>query len=210
MKPGDAGEALLLCEYCQQPFARGAAAPPGGSSAPALTLCLKCEPLRLRLVVLTCSGCGRPFPRLGKRVRARAKQGCQRAFCPACRHQPIPWEQLAPELAAGLHPSYPWRPPGEGAYVEVTCTGCGRSFRRLKWRVREGERRGYKRQLCPLCSPRFWPVSETVVCSRCGEEFLRRRSAIQKKRRLGYQRAVCPKCWLGRAEGPEEQDGEEE
>ncbi len=188
---------ILLCEYCQQPFLSAQPQSAGGTrQVPFLVLCPKCEKLRRRLVLLTCSGCGRPFPRLGKRVRARARQGCQRAFCPACRHSRIPWS----EISAGLHPSYPYRPPGEEAFVEVTCTECGRSFQRLRWREREAEQRAYRRRVCPICKPDPWR-SEEVVCSRCAEPFRRRLSDLRRKQRLGYQRAVCPKCSRGKGRG---------
>lgn len=173
----EAGGMVVLCEYCQRPFPRGTGEASAGvmTEAAGFALCPECERLRGRLAVLTCSGCGRKFPRLRKRARARVKQGCQRVFCPACRY-----------------------PAPEEAHVQVTCTECGYLFWRLRRREEEAEHRGYRRRICPSCHT---GRVVRVTCCRCGKQFVRWYWRVQQKRRLGYQRAVCPECSRGKGSG---------
>lgn len=72
---------------------------------------------------------------------------------------------------------------------EVTCGGCGRTFRMDRKRYDELKEKGTRDIYCPDCAK-----AETVVCECCGESYT---IPHGKKRTMESRRQnfFCPKCW---------------
>lgn len=160
--------AVLLCEYCHQPFSTEQLATSVTVPAkPEFLLCLVCQRHGCALVPVTCADCGCVFPRLRKIVERR-RRWCTRAFCSACHAL-----RMAPKT------------------VRVICSDCGRGYWRTHRAEEQSTYRGYQRRICPICQPAKMVMA---TCSRCRKQFPRQQKLVRAKQRMGHRQAVCPRC----------------
>lgn len=160
--------AVLLCEYCHQPFStEPLTAPETGPPPSAFTLCPACQRHGRALVAVTCADCEKIFPRQRWVVKLR-RRWCKRAFCAACHVL-----RMAPKT------------------VRVTCSSCGRRYIRTRKAEYDSQYRDHQRRICPICQPTKMVM---VTCSRCRKRFSRQLTQVRAKQRMGYRNAVCRRC----------------